>query len=58
MDSAFLESYELSNGQSLFEMIERIEFKEAPPRYVQEMVHESNLFEQRFDISSLVVIYN
>jgi hypothetical protein len=58
LDAAFLESYELSNGLSLYEMIERIDFKEGPPRYMQEMVPESNLFEQRFSIDSLVSIYN
>lgn len=58
LDAAFLESYELSNGVSLYEMIQRIDFKEGPPRYMQEVVHDFDLFERRFSIESLVGIYN
>ena len=58
IDAAFLESYELNNGVSLYEMIQRIDFKEGPPRYMQEVVHDFDLFERRFSIESLVGIYN
>ena len=58
VDTPFLESYELGDGSSLMEIIETIDFKEAPPRYLSESKPVFNFFDQRVDIENLVSIYN
>ena len=58
VDTPFLESYELGDGSSLMEIIETIDFKEAPPRYLSKSKPVFNFFDQRFDIEHLISIYN